>query len=336
LKTYKLIIEPKSPFVTPLHSDTIFGHLAWAIVYDQGEKRLQEVLDEFQSGKPPFLLSAAFPEDTLPVPILPPLSQKETAKLVAQRPGNDSVVARRRLIEEIKKTKNVEHISMDDFKDLAAELSTVKLTQLLLAKPGLEPSKKEVIMRTAVDRITGTAKEGKLFDLEETFYGYKNQDEFRPVRLSIWFRLRDDSWKSEIYRRFKIMEGSGFGKRKSTGLGQFQIVSDIVEAELPSVADPNAFVTLSSYVPQVDDPSHGYYRYIVKRGKLGGHWALAGKVWKAPLLMFTQGSIFYTNGGPADYYGGLVHVLDRDESQIFQYAYAFPLGVRVSQPGEEV
>jgi len=337
LKTYKLTIEPKSPFITPLHSDTIFGHLAWAITYDLGEKKLQEVLAEFNSGKPPFLLSAAFPEDTLPVPILPPLSQKETAKLVPQRPGNGTVAARRRLIEEIKKTKNVEHISMDDFKNLAADLSTIKLTHLLLSKSQQpKPSKQQVVMRTAVDRITGTAKEGKLFDLEETFYGYKNQDGFRPVRLSIWFRLRDDSWKSEIYRWFNIIQGSGFGKRKSTGLGQFHIIGDIVEAELPSVANPNAFITLSSYVPQANGPSHGYYRYIVKRGKLGGHWALGGKVWKAPLLMFTPGSIFYTNGGLADYYGGLVPILDREDTQIFQYAYAFPLGVRVSQQGEEV
>ena len=61
MNTYCVDIKPESPFLTPPQSDTIFGHLAWAIAYDQGETRLRQILAEFSSGNPPFLLSSAFP-----------------------------------------------------------------------------------------------------------------------------------------------------------------------------------------------------------------------------------------------------------------------------------
>ena len=38
MANYKLYLKPLSPFQTPLHSDTIFGHICWAIRYLYGEK----------------------------------------------------------------------------------------------------------------------------------------------------------------------------------------------------------------------------------------------------------------------------------------------------------
>ncbi|MDI6814651.1 MAG: hypothetical protein QMC90_00995, partial [Dehalococcoidales bacterium] len=320
-------IQPESPFITPLQSDTLFGHLAWAIVYEQGEKGLKEVLAEFNSGSPPFLLSAAFPEGMLPTPVLPPLTREEIDTLA----GDTSTSNKRKLIEEVKQTKGIKFIDIATFQSLAYDLSPISLTKQLLkilkdSKPVI--SQEEVIMHTAIDRISGTAREGSLFNHQQTFY--------RPAaRLTIWLKLSDDSWKDKIHRWFRIIEGGGFGKRKSTGLGQFHASDDIIEAdsELPQVANPNAFVLLSSYVPKVNDPLQGYYHYIVKRGKLGGPWALGGRVWKKPLIMFAPGSIFHTDKELAEYYGGLVPEIHYENPRIVQYAYAFPLGIRLKQQG---
>lgn len=328
MKTYKLTLEPKSPFITPLQSDTIFGHLAWAIVYEQGEMRLKEILDEFRSGSPPFLLSSAFPEGTLPTPVLPPLTRGEIGILVRRRLGNIELSTLRQLSEDIKKIQNIPYIDMLTFRDLAQGLSPLTLTERLLES--LEQPKprlvERVVMRTAVDRITGTAKEGRLFDHSECFYA---------TRVTIWLKLKNDLWKEDIHRWFKIVEASGFGKRKSTGMGQFQLTGGIEEAEseLPQATEPNAFMTLSSYVPRADDPVEGYYRHIVKRGKLGGPKALGGNVWKRPLLMFTLGSIFYDQK-IADFYGGLVPDVYPDDPRIVQYAYALPLGVKIISEGD--
>jgi CRISPR-associated protein Csm4 len=186
-------------------------------------------------------------------------------------------------------------------------------------------TKEETVMHTAVNRITSSAQEGALFSYNEIAYRTK-------LSLSIWFKLSDISWKPELERWLKIIEGSGFGKRKSIGLGQFRIVS-ISEASLPEIANPNAFITLSSYVPNLGDPVRGYYKYIIKRGKLGGPWALGGKVWKKPLLMLAPGSIFYSGGELQPHYGSLIPEIHQDKLEVVQYAFAFPLGIRL---GEEI
>lgn len=373
MKTYKLIVEPKSPFVTPLQSDTVFGHLAWALAYLEGPSRLSQMLNEFVAGKPPFLLSEAFPENTLPVPILPPPSAPEVNRLVnwvldskekilqklerSASPqkkklkdeferalaacGSDKLSMKHWVTEQVKRTKGIRYIPFDLFKQIQGSASPVELAKLLLNfsldGPGLSYTRAEVVMRTAVDRVTSAAREGMLFELEETFYGRKDENEsYSPTRLCIWLKLQDNSLKLEVAKWFKVIEGSGFGKWKSTGLGQFTCIGDIEETELPSPPQANAFLTLSSYVPCSNDPPRGYYRCVVKRGKLGGPWALSGNVWKTPLLMFSPGSVFYTTGEIKEHYGRIVPVHQRDGTTVYQYGYAFPLGIKLRETREQL
>lgn len=326
MSTYRIDIQPESPFLTPPQSDTVFGHLAWAIVYDEGESRLKEVLAEFSSENPPFLLSSAFPQGMLPLPVLPSLNHNDIYELAGQLyPGEGEVSAQRKTIERLKPLKKIHYIDIDGFSEIARNLTSFSLTRKLLdmAQTHKDTTKEETVMRTAVNRLTGSAQEGALFPYDEVAY---------RTNLSIWLNLKDVSWKPELERWFKIVEGTGFGKRKSIGLGQFKIVG-MTESSLPKIASPNAFVTLSSYVPRQGDPARGYYKHIMKRGKLGGPWALSGKVWKKPLLMLTPGSVFYSDGELQPYYGGLVSEIHQDRPEVVQYAFAFPLGIRL---GEEI
>ena len=74
MDVYRLTIEPLSAFRTPLQSDTIFGHLLWALRYTEGEggeESLADFLGQYRAGEPPLLVSAGFPEGSLPVPVLP-------------------------------------------------------------------------------------------------------------------------------------------------------------------------------------------------------------------------------------------------------------------------
>lgn len=327
MNIYCLDIQPESPFLTPPQSDTIFGHLAWAIVYDQGETRLQQILAEFGSGNPPFLLSAAFPHGMLPLPVLPSLKNEGIQKLASQLyPGEENVSSQRKTIEKVKSLKKIKYIDIDSFSDIAQNLTNFNLTRKLLSiaqNHAGDMTKEETVMHTAVNRITSSAQEGALFSYNEIAY---------RTKLSIWFRLSDISWKPELERWLKIIEDSGFGKRKSIGLGQFKIAS-ITEASLPDIANPNAFITLSSYVPKPGDPVRGYYKHMIKRGKLGGSWALGGRVWKKPLLMLAPGSIFYSDVELQPYYGSLMPEIHQDKPEVVQYAFAFPLGIRL---GEEI
>lgn len=332
-KTYALTLQPRARFATPPQSDTLFGHLCWAIVHSEGADELDTFLKEFDAS-PPLLLSAAFPAGQLPVPILPPLTRTQVKQLADERFDGNVVKAS----DKLKERRATKYLPFSQFCALANDLTSEKLARALLDLPEIEPAwQDEVVMRTAVDRITWSGREGVLFD--------DHYDFFQPeTRLTVWMRLRED-WdtadnRTRLMEWWRGVERAGFGGRLSTGAGQFKIDGELkpADAELPRVENANAFVTLSSFVPRADDPTEGWWEHNVKRGKLGAHFATNAPpgrddphVWKKPLIMFTPGSTFLTNTAPREWYGGLVphiHPLDAYKG-VVQYAYAFAVGVRV-------
>lgn len=65
---YRYKITPGSPLITPLMSDTFFGHFCWAVLYHKGEDYLSDLLDSFDNGNPaPVLFSSAFFRGICPV-----------------------------------------------------------------------------------------------------------------------------------------------------------------------------------------------------------------------------------------------------------------------------
>jgi CRISPR-associated protein Csm4 len=331
-KTYALPIQPRARFVSLPQSDTLFGHLCWAIRYVEGEDALQRFLAEF-ADSPPLLLSAVFPQGMLPVPVLPPLTRQQTKTLADEQFNGDIVQA----TSELKARRDIKFLPLTQFSALAENLTNEALARAVL-KVDAEPAWQEtVIMRTAVDRITWSGREGALFDDHYHFFSPE-------TRLTVWLRLRDD-WdtdtnKAWLMQRWQDVARAGLGGRLSTGAGQFDIGAELEPADeqLPRVENANAFVTLSSFVPRTGDPTQGWWDYLVKRGKLGAHFstnAAPGRddphVWKKPLVMFQPGSIFVTESAPRAWYGGLVpniHPLDAYKS-VVQYAYAFAVGVHV-------
>ena len=80
---YHLSFQPKSPLITPLHSDTLFGHVAWAVRYLWEESRLVKFLGAFQDGSDaPFLISDGFPAGYLPKPFYKALPLAELRRIV--------------------------------------------------------------------------------------------------------------------------------------------------------------------------------------------------------------------------------------------------------------
>lgn len=332
-KTYALTLHPRARFATPLQSDTLFGHLCWAIVHSEGEDELQRFLKEF-GDSPPLLLSAAFPQGMLPVPVLPPLTRAQIAQLAKDRFANNIVQA----TSELKARRETKYLPRSQFSTLATDLTSEKLARAVLDLPETAPAWQDaVVMRTAVDRITWSGREGALFDNEYDFFSAE-------ARLTVWLRLRKD-WdtpknRERLMQWWHSIERAGFGGQVSTGAGQFDIIGGLEEDALPHVENANAFVTLSSFVPCENDPTKGWWTYHVKRGKLGAHFSTSAPpgrddphVWKKPLIMFMPGSVFVTGDTPREWYGGLVpniHPLDAYK-EVVQYAYAFAVGVRVTE-----
>ncbi len=342
MKIYKLTIQPLTSFRTPLQSDTIFGHLLWALRYTEGEAELLEFLGRYRTGEPPpLLVSAGFPAGTLPVPVLRPEPEEKKGNLLA----NDVVQAMLH-----KALEDDRYLPLPQWHKLASGLSAQKLDELRQeAQADLRRLRKteqtHPVTRTAVDRITGSARKGRLFVADETFYGPEKLGG-PPPTFDVWHKLADESLLPNLNRWWRWVERNGFGRRKSAGHGAFRIVGDegLVEAgaELPQVANPNGFVTLSAWVPRRGDPTKVTYRTRIKRGKLAETLAIPSP-WKKPLLMLEPGAVarLSKKDGPLrEWYGRMVHdmhwvgesVPDHQKEavqNVVQYGYAFPLLVHV-------
>ena len=55
--TWKIKLKPKSSFITPIQSDTLFGSMIWALKMIEGEKFIENIVEETKNYKPPFIFS---------------------------------------------------------------------------------------------------------------------------------------------------------------------------------------------------------------------------------------------------------------------------------------
>jgi CRISPR-associated protein Csm4 len=325
MDVYRLTIEPLSSFRTPLQSDTIFGHLLWALRCVEGEggkKALEDFLERYRAGEPPLLVSAGFPQDTLPAPILP-ASLPDPGGSIADR------VVGAALHEALEEER---YLPLAQWRTLAGRLSGEALKAARQAaeaelRAQAQRQKEQAITRTAVDRVTGSGREGRLYVDEETFY--------RPgTCFDVWHKLSDEALAPRLERWWRWIERNGFGQRKSAGAGAFRVVAPLHPAhdELPGAARPNGFVTLSAWSPARDDPTDVSYRTRVKRGKLAEVYALPSP-WKKPLLMLKPGAVarLPTSATVREWYGRLVGDMHWTRPGIVQYGYAFPMPVKIRE-----
>ncbi len=55
--TWKIKLKPKSSFITPIQSDTLFGSMIWALKMIEGEKFIENIVEETKNYNPPFIFS---------------------------------------------------------------------------------------------------------------------------------------------------------------------------------------------------------------------------------------------------------------------------------------
>jgi CRISPR-associated protein Csm4 len=332
---YTVEVTLKSPIASSLQSDTIFGHICWAIRFLKWEKedRLTDFLARYDNKEsPPFLLSNGFPRGFLPKPVIPPVTQA-TLDMIFKKENRIENAFR------IKSIKAADLISKESFRELQQtginpenlfegmnrtyeEISFVN-----------ETKRSEIVQHNTIDRIKGRVKEGGLFSQQVNFY-HKDQSVFEIYLKTNYFFIE------ELERIFRYIMTDGLGADKSTGKGQFtfEVKKGI---DVPVAKEPNAFMTLSSYIPSEDDPLRGYYRLLHKFGKLGDLYAkgsaeVYGNPFKVPLIMFTDGSTFYDSDyGRKKVYGSLLKGVHKKED-IRHYAYAFPIGINLRANYEEI
>ncbi len=312
MKSYRVEITPRSPWGTPLHADTLFGHLCWALAYIQGEKALSDFLQTFADAQPPLILSNGFPTGYLPCPLFPASVLRQDDHTVKDR----------------KKLKRVTLLAESWLLDARNGLTEEKIQSALLDNEKLgneNPWKEELGYHNTIDRRTNTVR------AEGGFFQSLNYHLPPDFGLNVYIKT-DYFSETALSELFDVIKKSGFGRDKSAGLGSFNFA--LSTFAFPSLQGANAFIALSNFVPSPHDPTDGFYDLMTKFGKLGGDFAVGpgeggGKhnPFKKPVLMLRSGSIFRATP-VREWYGRLVPEVHTDP-HIRHYGLCYPLEVRL-------
>lgn len=331
-RDYTVRLTLKSPIVTPFQSDTVFGHICWAIDHLRwgNKKGVEDFLALYDQGRPPLLVSNGFPKDYLPKPIVRPILQEELISIFGKANRKENSY-------KIKTIKKTELISKYDLLQIVkGQISPKILFHKLLEKFEKEEKnrnkkKKEVVYHNTINRVSNRVTTG-LYEQEEIFYS----TDFNEFELYLKTSCFD---KDDLEKIFGFISLGGFGRDKSTGKGRFEF--SITEGtDLLGSDNPNGFMTLSSYIPHAEAPTQGFYQIFLKYGKLGGTFAtgspeVGSNPFKKPLVMFRAGSTFYDqNYDDSKIYGSLLPDVHKNP-RIRHYGYAFPLGINMEQGTDE-
>jgi len=334
LENYKVTIRPRSSFITPLDSDTLFGSLCWIIRWKHGENKLEEFLDKY-NNEPPFLISSGLQANCLPFPVTQGISRSRLREIVKESYGDINPKTMNTVIRQIKKIKKEKYIPIDVFKD---HINNFSLENLLLSILGdnidsMEENYKKMFSHkkpfftvkdryhNMINRISNSSTDGELFTQREITY----HDD-----IDIYLKLPKDDlffWQNI----FEALSYEGYGSKKSTGKGQFSIF-DFKRVTLPKADNPSHFMTLSSFIPSDDIPK-GNYKIKTKRGKLGSSFSQKKySPWKKPVIFYEKGSTFELNAmTDNNNHGSLVNNIHHSLDNVVQYAYGFALEVKLDE-----
>ncbi len=311
--TLRLRIEMLSPFVSPLQSDTLFGHLIWIIRYCEGETAVVKLLKEIYEGKGLLAVSAGFPCGKIPVPLMP-LNEEKTngllevfKKACAKVPGSrrpEYYTAR--YFKAFKKSfgysdanlfysdSNIKSLQEIIFKDIVPDIEdAISFVKQPFGYCGPEDkvkkNKRVFVIRNLINRHTGCTGEGSLFHVENEFYedGYLKD---LYVRTNIFE-------KDNIKKYFDVMGKYGYGADATIGKGCFK-VNSLEECEFLNHENAEYMVSLGSCIPDEKEINlkDSFYSVFVKRGKMGAEYAggaaeKQGSFFKVPLLMLKEGAL---------------------------------------------
>ena len=323
MSVYRLRLEFVSPPGTRPAADTLFGHICWGLVYEQGPDVLREFLRFMDGPNPPLVISDPMPADHWPMPPLPAPPPKAYEQLIdeTQLNGPWSGCDRRAAVDRIGMLAETDWVPSDIFALAVSDLSTETLLRKLIRWereiPG--PPRAAVIPRGQVNRLSGTVEADAHYDRIVHADGPMNCDVYAS-----------SPWPAErVLAVFEQGLSCGYGRRASIGMGHVRCAS-IVACELPGAGSPNAVLALGAFAPRGTDPSDGYWRLTTRLGKLGGPWATDDQVHKFPLVFLRGGAVLRAHT-PAGVLGRMVHGVHPERPEVQQYGLTVGIPVKLAE-----
>lgn len=299
-------IKPKSIF-PDLHSDTLFGAIV-STMADLFPSKIDEMINDFYSNNPPFIISSTFPfleVEGKKIRFLPKFSSDEELSEIDD-------------VDVFKKFKKIDFLQEEIIVNiLNGESSFTEILNnydnyfsegnlLLTNELKIKPFKKIIVPNNRINRFDNSTKifysEGKIYDRSSGIY--------------FFIKIFDKEYESILISIFKLLKDRGFGRDISNGKGQFDyVIEDMDIEDIIDIKNANSFITLSRYIPNFEnekiseDSSYeiGFKRSISRSFDI-----------RKQVRFFEEGSSFRGND---KFYGMTVPTGDK----AIEYGYAFPL-----------
>ncbi len=322
MKTSRVRIRFQSRCVTPLHSDTLFGHICWMYRYTKGEDALRRDILKGYDSTPSLLVSDGFPSGYLPCPKLPAIGEEDTLDLYEKAGGGRGLVPFLKRMKTIRKTR---WILAADMLSLSDSLMPRRLAEIILNREESDGTEKiggnpleALVPHNTINRMSGTVdKAGGFF--------HSRENRITGLAFDIYLKINLPWDDATIQGLFADIGRWGYGADSSSGMGRF-VVEEVASADLPEVGD--AVLSLSHFVPD-EELGEGWYDLEIKFGKLGGSYSQGtGAFPKTPMVLLRPGAVFRIKTTKT-YYGrslGPVHPIRRDvRNQTYLFPYFFNL-----------
>lgn len=280
---YRISIKLKSPLITALKGDTIWGHFVWGIANHEGDESVEKFLSECKTECPPLIVSSAFPKASLcrPVPEV-----KEHGDLSIEK------------YSEIKKLKKIKYVNASAY---------------FLDKKGLEPESKifeaQSSIHNSINRFSNTVEEGELYSTDE-MWSKDGKNDFDVYILSSYSAERVTELADWAFE-------NGFGADSSVGKGCIE-VSVIAEKVEPSKKG-NKYMALAPFVSD-DNVKNLRADTFIRSGKIGGAFISSMSPYKKTVILFDEGAVFESDK-PIQFVGKLLTNMHTD-NRICQSGFA--------------
>jgi CRISPR-associated protein Csm4 len=252
MQLLKTTIKPNPNFASAIRGDTLFGQLCWMIHFRYGEKRLEELLANYDK-KPFMVVSDAFASGYLPKPKLP------ISKLLFAS-------------ENKKDERKKQWIKYDDLQTLS---DACKLKD--------KQDKTVNIMHNSINYQTFTTD-------DKNFAPYATQEVIMGSNKDIYCLIDKEQFsKDELNETFKMLRDYGYGKDTSIGKGRFTF-SDFEDTTYMMEKSSVTVMTLSPFSPQGLLCEKIYYEPFTRFGKKGALRSHENP-FKRPLLLADTASV---------------------------------------------
>jgi CRISPR-associated protein Csm4 len=318
MKTYILPLKQKSGLLSDLQSDTIYGHFCWRLKEKLGDDKLTEFISTYDSGNPIFTISDGLinvnGEIRFPRPFIfikPEVKANKTQKVLefVQRKVNKE----RNFLNtaELNGFLNSGHVEIEE--------KAIDKSKGRGITKSLPVTTEALRVSVQIDRNSFGSSESRLFSYSPS---YARDDVSYVIFIRVFDESNYDNFACEeiLKETFSV----GYGKKKSSGYGQFEVDSVEEFGDFEEPQNTNAFMVLGNYLPsKADEIEPIAYEINIKYGKLGEGLSHLENPFKNPIIFLTAGSVFRTYT-PQKYYGRT--------TQDGEISSAFPSAVQFGTP----